>query len=281
MIRITSLSCDNSFYAGTASITLNTSCINLKKLYSKVKNDFYNELSYKSQQKVLIHSDNVILSDKYLLDYILSFVQKTRKFKFSNMRQINREYILLPYFSNFNIISSEKYYLEDENIFLGKKYNIIDPNIEAKGYIMFDKQSEVKLIFDLLCIKKDSTSPFLKVKNNIINILNPLSGIYYSHNFKDYVVIGVENFERNVETSFMKLTLMFYNFGINKGDISLCVLDSVDWLRQYINNIGEGKICEYNKHTLFEELNKVEKLPCSIFTEDILCNFKNFAISFN
>jgi hypothetical protein len=154
MIRITSLSCDNSFYVGTASITLNTSCINLKKIYSKVKNDFYNELSYKSQQKVLIKSDNIILSDKYLLDYILSFVQKTRKFKFSNMRQISREYILLPYFSNFNIISSEKYYLEDENIFLGKKYNIIDPNVEAKGYIVFDKQSDVKLMFDLLCVKK-------------------------------------------------------------------------------------------------------------------------------
>ncbi len=148
------MSCDNSFYVGTASITLNTSCINLKKIYSKVKNDFYNELSYKSQQKVLIKSDNIILSDKYLLDYILSFVQKTRKFKFSNMRQISREYILLPYFSNFNIISSEKYYLEDENIFLGKKYNIIDPNVEAKGYIVFDKQSDVKLMFDLLCVKK-------------------------------------------------------------------------------------------------------------------------------
>jgi hypothetical protein len=129
--------------------------------------------------------------------------------------------------------------------------------------------------------KKDSTSPFLRVKNNIINILNPLSGIYYSHNFKDCAVIGVENFERNVETSFMKLTLMFYNFGINKGDMSLCMLDAVDWLRQYINNIGEYKLCEYNKQTLFEELNKVEKLPCSIFTEDILYNFKNFAISFN
>jgi hypothetical protein len=253
----------------------------LKKIYTKAKNDFYNELSYRCQKKVLIKSDNVILSDKYLLDYILSFVQKTCKFKFSNIQEASQEYVLLPYLSNFNIISSEKYYLEDENIFLGKKYNNIESNIEAKGYIVFDKQSDVKLKFDLLCVKKDSTTPFLKVKNNIINILNPISGIYYSHIFKDYAVIGVEKFERNVETSFMKLTLIFYSFGINKGEMSLCMLDALDWLRQYINNIGEGKICEYNKQTLYEELNRVEKLPRNIFTEDIVCNFKNFAISFN
>jgi len=75
--------------------------------------------------------------------------------------------------------------------------------------------------------------------------------------------------------------LIFYSFGINKGEMSLCMLDALDWLRQYINNIGEGKICEYNKQTLYEELNRVEKLPRNIFTEDIVCNFKNFAISFN
>ncbi len=281
MIRVTNLTCDNSFYAGTVSISLNTSCINLKKLYNKASKDFYNELSYQSQKKVLSKSDNIILSDKYVLDHILSFVQKTRKFKFSNIRQMNQEYMLVPYLNNFCINSSEKYYMEDENIFLGKKYNKLEKDIEAKGFLMFDKQSNIELKFDLLCAKKDSVTPFLKIRNNIINILNPLAGIYYSHNFKDYVVVGVENFEENIERSFVKLVLMFYHFGINRCDVRMCMLDAIDWLRQYINNIGEGKIYEYNKQTLYEELNKVEKLPCSIITEDIQNNFKNFAISFN
>jgi hypothetical protein len=281
MISITNLTCENSFYVGTANISINTSCINLKKLYDKAKNDFYNELNYLSQKKVLSNSNNTVLADKYMLDYILSFVQKTRKFKFSNIQQIGEAYTLVPYLNNFGVRSAEKYYIEDENIFLGKKYNKLEKDIEAKGFLMFDKQCDVNIRFDLFCIKKDSTTPFLKIRNNIINILNPMSGIYHSHNFKNYAVIGVSNFEKNVETSFMKLALMLYSFGINKGNMSLCMLDAIDWLRQYINNIGEGKICEYNKQTLFEELNKIEKLPCSIFTEDTVSNFKNFAISFN
>lgn len=282
MIRIINLNQSNCHYVGSAHISTNTSCVNLRKLFKTVKNDFYNELSYISQKNVLSKCDNnIILGDRYLLDYILSFVQKTRRFKFENIRKITEEYTLLPFFNNFKISSTEKYYMEDENIFLGKKYNILESNLETKGFIMFDNKSYVKLSFDLFCVNKNDITPFLKMNGNIINMLNPKSGIFHSHNFKDYAVIGVSNFEKNVQASFMKLVLMFYKFGINKGNMNLCMFDAIDWLRQHISNIRDNTIYEFNKQTLWEDLNKIERLSSNIFTEHIVSNFKNFAISFN
>lgn len=282
MIRTSVINDNHCYNIATAKISLTTSCINLNKMFKKAKKDLLVNLHSNSQKEILYSlEDNTVFSDKYMLQYILSFVHNPRKFKFILRCKDVCDQVILPVFKNLQIKSSEKFYLEDENIFLGKKCNTIDKTIMNNGYIIFEKKSSIDIEFDIVSIDKKIFSPFIKYDNLMINFINPKTGIYYSHNYKEFAVIGVSNYEYNLRSSFMKLVMLFFYYGKHESNIKLCIVDAIDWLRQHINVMQEYKLSDYDKQTLQDEINKVETVSEDSFTKDMLESFKKIVVTFN